>query len=519
MTERNTAFTRDLPLPDSFSGGQIFAFSGMAGANSYRQDLCGVLTGEVGEIRFDGSRDSSVLLRFTESAHDYDAVLPDLIAADGGAILVTFADAQTIVGRSDTTPCIRPENEEYVSGSRTVRCGDDAFSLAVRATDGGVCFALCRRTDDEIAEADAQAALSSDADALAQQVLDWYQACPPCPNPHFETLWYKCLSVNRVNVFTPQDGFVHAFTTPERLPRRDLRIWDACFHATAMVHYAPELAKQAVLAVMERRRADGRIPDGQSGDMSCDPAQPPVLCAAVWNLFEVTGDVGLLEETAEPLLRYLLWLLKNRRSQNGLMTLAVPDAAEPIDSVGFSALMMIELQCMHRILMTLGNHMSAMQINEMSRTLAERINARLWDERSHCYNDRTQGGAFRRTITAASFLPLYAGVCDPRQAHRLVAHLTPLLDLPFPIPSASHDNGVVSMPFNYYVYVGLQRYGFGKQAALLRQKTLEGADRTFRKTGRVCALYDAQGGDPPRSDSGDADSNRSASFIELFLWS
>ena len=39
-------------MPNRISRGQVFAFSGLAGDNSCRQDLCGVLTGEGGEIRF-----------------------------------------------------------------------------------------------------------------------------------------------------------------------------------------------------------------------------------------------------------------------------------------------------------------------------------------------------------------------------------------------------------------------------------------------------------------------------------
>ena len=513
MTERNTAFTRDLPVPNRFSRGQIFAFSGLAGDNSCRQDLCGVLTGEGGEIRFaPAAAADGILLRFTEAAHDYDAVLPDLIAAEGGAILVTFADRETIVGRCDTLPAVRQENEAYLPGSRTVLCGAYAFSLAAIPAGGGYAFALCRRKSAEAAETDAQNALRADVYALADAVLDWYQACPPCPNPHFEKLWYKCLSVNRASVFTPQDGFAHAFTTADRL-HPQMRTADACFAATAMVHYAPERAKDFLLSAFDRLCADDRDAPGTQTDAdNIDDAHPPVLCASVWNLFDVTGSIEILEKTAEPLRRLLLQFIKNRRSPNGVMT---DTAAEPIESVALSVFMAAELQCMHRIYMTLDDHMSALQMDELSRALAERINMRLWDERSHCYYDRTSGGAFCRTLSSKSFLPLYAGVCDPRQAHRLVAHLTPMLDLPFPIPSGG-ETGSAQITENFLVYVGLQRYGFGTQAARLRQKTLEAADRLLAETGSVCAVYGPNAGNPLYPP---ADNNTGASLIELLLWS
>lgn len=67
MTERNTEYTHGLSLPDAFTCGQLFAFSGMDGENSRSLDWCGVLTGNPGEIRFTSgdSSDDCILLRFS----------------------------------------------------------------------------------------------------------------------------------------------------------------------------------------------------------------------------------------------------------------------------------------------------------------------------------------------------------------------------------------------------------------------------------------------------------------------
>ena len=558
MAEEHTFNAHGLSLPNAFSAGQLFAFSGVAGENLRRQDWCGVLTGNPGEICFAGADGSScrMLLRFSESTPAYDAVVSDLIAANGGAILVTFADAQTIVGRSDMPPAIRLESEEYVCGDRTISDGAYAFALAVERTDAGFAFALCRRTDTAAAEADARNALAFDADALADAVLDWYGACPPCPLSGYEKLWYKCLSVNRANVFSPQDGFRHFFTTPARPAQREPRTWDACFHAMAMAHYAPDLAKDTVFAALECQCADGFIPNRMTAhDKVSGLTLPPVLCTTILNIFEATGDVDLLLQTAEPLRRYLEWDLQNRCSPNGLMTWHMQsddasarcaesgmddsprfDAGEQLDAIDFSALVAYELLCLHRIYMTLGDHMSALRTEQIHRRLVERIHARLWDRQTQCFYDRTWGGAFRRLLTPASFLPLFAGICDPRQAHCIVKRLTPLLECPFPIPSAADEQGGyftrdtwrggVWLSYNYLIYVGLQRYGFGKQAAQLRQKTLEGVKKQFRSSGSVFSFYDPLGNDPRSPDRTSpeapqilpvADCNGSASCIQLFL--
>lgn len=525
MAGPDTFHAHGLSLPGAFSPGQAFGFSGFAGENFSSPDWCGALTGERGEIRFGAVHETAcgILLRFTERTHDYDVVTSDLILSEDSAILVTFADAQTLVGRSDTQPAIRLESEEYVPGSRTIVDREYAFSLAVKPIETGHAFALCRRADADTAASDAQNALGIDADAIADVVLEWYFACPPCPLPGFEKLWFKCLSVNRVNTFSPQNGSAFFRTTSDRLLHRDPCLSDACCHSAAMVRYAPDLAKDVLLAVLEQQREDGFIPQSISAqDENADAASAPMLCASIWNLFEATGDFDLLRQTAEPLCRCLEWDLKNRRSPNGLIQ---TDASEPIESVERSVFMAYELLCMQQIYMALDEHMSALRMDGMQREMAERINMRLWDRQTQCYYDRTLGGAFRRILTPASFLPLFAGLCDPRQAHCLVTHLTPLLDLPFPIPPAADEQGkILSHGFrqgvrlqdNFFVYVGLQRYGFGKLAADLRRKTLEGIRKQFRETGCVPALYDPLGGSP-LSPAGD--NNTSACFTELLIWS
>ena len=198
-----------------------------------------------------------------------------------------------------------------------------------------------------------------------------------------------------------------------------------------------------------------------------------------------------------------------------------PGTDEAIESVESSVFLAIELMCMHRMYMTLGDHASALMMEQRHFELAERINTRLWDEQTRCYYDRTFGGAYRRTLTSTSFLPLYAGICDPRQAHCLAAHLAPLLARTYPIPSAMDEisdgtalRSGIPLHHSYFLYVGLQRYGFGKYAAQLRRKTLEGVDKLFRETGRIFEPCDPRGGAPDRTS---ADCNRSASFIRLFL--
>lgn len=532
-----------MPLPNQFAFGQLFACSGIERENQYMHDWCGILTGAPGEICFTSGEDRRMLLRFSERDGGYDVVLSDLILADDGGVVVTFADAQTIVGRTDCMPAIRPENGAYTPGDAAFEDGDHGFALVTRRQEDAYRFALCRRETAQAAQAAAQTAIDADVDAPAFAVLDWYSRMPLCPDPRYAPLWYKCISVNRVNVFSAQDGVPHRFTVPNRLSRRDMRPSDACFHAITLAHYDPALARDAILSVLECLRDDGSLPFRMDvcGDPS-DITHLPALCMAIWYLFEVTGDKELLQNTKEALERCIEWDLANRRSPSGLMTwytegggdgeLLRPDRTEKLEALDYSVFMANEMKCMNKIHAALGDLADAMRWDAMSREMIALIDERLWDARSNCYFDRTWDGEFRRVLTPASFLPMFTEMCDPRRARMLVSRIESMMSCEFPLPSAMPESGGndaadlrqsgVRILSNYFVYIGLLRYGYGELAARLRAKTIEGVDKQFRASGNVFAGYDPRGGDllpqtPDLHTRPATDCNLSACFIQMFL--
>ncbi len=118
----------------------------------------------------------------------------------------------------------------------------------------------------------------------------YYADKPKCKDKRYERLYYKTLSVNKVNVHTPEGKIPCMWTTPDRVPHRHCWLWDSVFHALAIVEYNEELAKNALRAVISQQRRDGFIPHMSNPTDSSDTTQPQVLCWGVWEVYKKIGD-------------------------------------------------------------------------------------------------------------------------------------------------------------------------------------------------------------------------------------
>src|SRR6266542_6176231 len=120
--------------------------------------------------------------------------------------------------------------------------------------------------------------------------------------------------------------------------------WDSAFHAIALLHVDPELAKQEVRCLMQGAQPDGFIPHMLLWEKSAHDAalreysitlahtyytatiQPPVIARAVARIFEATGDVAFVREVLPPILRFFRWLKAYRDpDDDGLVAIIQPD--------------------------------------------------------------------------------------------------------------------------------------------------------------------------------------------------
>ena len=131
------------------------------------------------------------------------------------------------------------------------------------------------------------------------------------------------------------------------------------------------------------------------------------------------------------------------------------------------------------------------------------MNELLWDEEDGVYYDRLMSGKLTKVLTPSSFFPLLAGVPTKAQAEKMVKTLTdpnllwtklPLATVSKKHPMYSTDmwRGGVWLNLNYFVYLGLKRYGYDEIAATLREKTLETVLKWYRKCGSIYEFYDPE---------------------------
>ena len=547
-------------LPDKYAYGCLFAMSGVDAVNEHADDFCGMLMPCPVTVRFDADNPVSLHIP-VDSKTRFEYVLCDILRGDG--VLLAFADCNTVIGRSESEPEILAESADtYACGGARIIAANGFYYALV--TDGDS-FALCRARSEKNAISGAKKALKLDIEAIEQSRLDYYRRLPPCPDKEFEKLCYKCLSVNRVNVYSPQDGIDCRFTTPDRLPHRHMWLWDSMFHAMAISQYNTLLAKEAILAVLQCQQPDGFIPHMmKSREDISGITQPQVIAWAVLTVYRKDGDTEFLRKCAPSIARFLDWFLLNRdKNANGLLEWDMNfdsgncrcdesgmdnsprfDVDEPLDAIDCSVFMAHDCACLAEIYKITGNMAESEKYSRIAEEMSEKINTLLWDEEQGIYCDRALSGKLTGVLTCSSFLPMFAGICPPEKAQRMINLLEDKTKFAavFPVPSIALDHPLygadmwrscVWINYNYFIILGLKRYGYKDKAEKLAHTTLERVNRWFKETGNIFEFYDADDKVAPwhlnrkgkQPDTPDyrvkmhaiTDYNWTASFLELII--
>lgn len=514
-----------MKLNNIWGYGQLFGFSGLDGANRQMNDFIGTLTQKKIGIRFELKE--WIKISFPVKGRiKFDAVMGDFIDAktQDGDFFITFADNDTLVGYSPVKPVITGKKKlKYVCswGVDTYKSNFDCVGVLTEEKGGLYKFAIHHSNSFTEARSGANYYINADIDALRSARYGYYRAMPECKNKKYERLYYKALSVNKVNVHTPEGRIDCMWTTPDRVPHRYMWLWDSVFHALAIVNYNPELAKNAIRAVLHQAREDGFIPHMMNPIDFSDVTQPQVLAWGVWEVYKKTGDKAFLTESVGVIENFLTWSIKERdKNGNGLLEwFTEPDYTtcrcgesgldnsprfdfdEDMDAIDFSTWLAHDALYLSKIFEKLGdNAKSTLWLNKYSE-VKDKINALLWSEKDGVYYDRLFGGKLSEVLTPASFLPLFANIPSKEQAEKMVKVLTdksllwtknPVATISQTHPAFSTDmwRGGVWLNLNYFIIKGLKNYGYDELADELLTKTLEMVNKWYKKTGAIFEFYD-----------------------------
>ena len=535
-----------MKLHNKYSYGQLFCFSGLDGQTSRENDFVAMMLGEPITLRFHFEKSVTLRIPLDISAAFY-AVTGDML--DGENFFIAFLDRNTLVGKTPVKPFVLAEDEREI---------DRDFYLSTKEADGAYYFCFSYKHKGQVCD-------ESQLNALKAARYAYFEALPKCKEERYERLYHKCLSINKENVYSAEGEIPCRWTTPDRVPHRFMWLWDSAFHAMAFAQYDVEMAKDCLRAVLSLQREDGFIAHmmSQQGRIS-EITQPQVLAWGVWKVYQQDKDKAFLRECAPSLAKFLAWTMKNRdKNGNGLLEwFTEPDYTEckcgesgldnsprfdfdiDLDAIDFSTYLCNDAKYLAWIYDELGDKENAEYFYSVHESVKEKINTLLWSEEDGLYYDRLFDGQLTCVASASSFLPMFAGICSQGQADKMVKVL---LDenrfwTAMPIPSIPKDSeyydidmwrGCSWLNINYFIILGLRKYGYTELAEELREKTLASVNKWYEETGNVFEFYDAddkicpfylkrKGEQPEKPDykvhvHSISDYNWSACFIELLI--
>lgn len=300
-------------------------------------------------------------------------------------------------------------------------------------------------------------------------------------------------------------------------------LWDSAFIAQVWKWWDPNVAHDVLDAVL-RRREGARVPHFASEFARSEFTQPPLIAWSLMRLAEATPPErfdGWIAAAYPVLCAYHAWLGEHRRLRNGLYAWAhayesgVENAprfgdreerrlrdTRAIAAPDFCAYMVLQCEALAAMAHRLGRRDEAAAFAREGETLRASADAFLWDESERYYFDRsTVDGAFVRSRTIASVLPLWAGIPSPGRAAALVDHmldpggfntLIPLPSVAIDDPSFERDmwRGPVWINTAFGAIEGLRRYGYHEAAADFAYRICDGVYRTYGRTSRFYEFYD-----------------------------
>ncbi|MEU0936815.1 MULTISPECIES: MGH1-like glycoside hydrolase domain-containing protein [unclassified Embleya] len=304
--------------------------------------------------------------------------------------------------------------------------------------------------------------------------------------------------------------------------------WDSYFHAIALRHGDPELARDQIRILLAHQRADGLIPDvvhdegvlaetndlprsdrarlaehvGQALGEDAAPAaaagdavpvtKPPLTAWAVWKIHRAAPDLAFLAEVYEPIARSQEWWLTHSDPDgdglaeylhpysSGLDDSPVWDYGPRAEPPDLNAYLALQFDVLGDIAQELGRTEEAATWRERAAAHTELLVSRRWDGKRFT---TVSAGRTVPVRTPLELLPLLTGRLPREIADRLVEDLrSPSFWGERPVPTVAFDDpnfdpeamwrGPVWLNVNYLLIEGLRRSGYPDVADELTERTV-----------------------------------------------
>lgn len=304
-------------------------------------------------------------------------------------------------------------------------------------------------------------------------------------------------------------------------------LWDTAFIAQAWMHWDPKIAQELIRYLLRFQKKSGIVHHAVL-ELLVKPfpyadSQPPLLAWTSWRIFQRSQDLAFLRGVYPGLKRYHEWLKKNRRHPDGLYFWKHPyesgidnsprftnrseswmDDTTKLASVDISSYMAQGMESLEKIARVLGYEEEALNFAKEYAHLKRIMNETFWDETDGTYYDYDyRRKSLLKIDTVSSFTPLVAGIPDAPRARRLIERaLDPArYNTLIPFPSVSRADprfvkdmwrGPVWINMAYYSVLGVDRYGYHAEAAMLARKISTGVYETWKNRGTFYEFYDPE---------------------------
>ena len=518
-------------IPKKWGQGQLFAFSALDGDSFFTDDLAGALSGDKIGVIFE------TLTRRTLYSGDINndlspeitCVASDIIEVNSqkGNFSIIFAERHLIVGEyipeAGVFVSLSSEYDVITKDNIEIHNTHDGEYTALYKKDGRYSFSYGKSEEEVIALC--KEGLKTDIAQLKAEKLKFFENET---DTEYQSLYAKCLSVMKSQLYSPEGNIKRIWSTPDRLPHRNMWLWDSVFHAIGHRHLDTKRAQNLILALFDIQNEDGYIPHMAKPDFKSSVTQPPVIGWGAWSVYEKSGDKEFLKTVFEHNKAFLLWCQNNRRKtekelyswhtkpelnnrcdESGMDNSPRFDTQNDLFAIDLSCYMANETRIMQKIADELGETNNAELFSLWHEKIKADINSTLWCEDDGFYYDYDiQNSCFNKVQSVASFLPVFSRICDDDKCRKLVTHLENKDEFGtgFPIPSISKKDktfgsdmwrGPVWINYNYMISEGLSAFGYNKLSESIRAKTLEVINEWYQRTGTVYEFYDSENRIPP----------------------
>ncbi len=371
----------------------------------------------------------------------------------------------------------------------------------------------------------------------------WFDRIPPVEDElqkKYAYAWW----VLRSNLISPAGQIGYEAVVPSKLKYVGLWLWDSAFHALALRHIDPVLARNQILVMLRHQRPSGMLPDALSEDgpvfeidhpFHAEVTKPPLFGWTALKLHESAPDESFLRELYPPLTRLNSWWFDmNDDDHDGLVQYNHPyssglddsplwDYGLPVESPDLNTYLCLEMDALAGIAEILGLHAEAGAWKQRANTIVGRMIEDLWDEEAGFFRAVHQEKPIP-VLTPFNLLPLWSGRLPRSLQQRLLAHLTSPGEFwcEYGLPTVAQNDpqydpgqmwrGPAWANVNYFFIEALDRCGRTDLGRQLRERTL----RMIMRDSDTSEYYNSATGQPPQ-EAAHMFGWTAAVFIELAL--